>query len=64
MRVALAALGFTALMLLSGCGAVQAYNPADFAGWSLERAQDACDAGNVAACNAANNLRGEEYNFI
>jgi hypothetical protein len=59
MRVALTAAGFAALMLLSAC--VTPYNPADFAGWTLERAQDACNAGNGAACNAANNLRGEQY---
>jgi hypothetical protein len=59
MRVALTAAGFAAFLLLSGC--VTPYDPNAFAGWSLERAQAACDAGNPAACNAANNLRGEQY---
>jgi len=63
MRVALTVIAFAGLTLLSGC-VVQAYDPSAFAGWSLERAQPACNAGNVAACNAANNLRGEEYNFL
>jgi hypothetical protein len=64
MRVVRTVLAFAALTLLPACGYVQAYDPAQFTGWSLERAQDACDAGNVAACNAANNLRGETYNFL
>ena len=36
MRVALTAIAFVAVMLLSAC--VQPYDPAAFAGWSRERA--------------------------
>jgi hypothetical protein len=63
MRVVLIALGFAALMLLSGCGGVTPYDPDAFAGWSLPQAQAACDAGNAAACNAANYRRGAMYNL-
>jgi hypothetical protein len=62
MRVALTAIAFIAVMLLSAC--VQPYDPAAFAGWSRERAQAACNAGNIAACNAANNLWAEDYYLL
>ena len=62
MRIVITAIGFAALTLLSACA--NGYNPDPFAGWSLDRAQAACNSGNVAACSAANNLRGEEYNFL
>ena len=62
MRVALTAIAFVAVMLLSAC--VQPYDPAAFAGWSQERAQAACNAGNSAACNAANNLWAEDYYLL
>jgi hypothetical protein len=62
MRVALTAIAFVAVMLLSACA--HPNDPAAFAGWSREKAQAACNAGNPAACNAANNLWGEEYYLL
>ena len=54
----LAAIGFAALALLSACAG--GYNPDAYAGWSLRRAQDACNAGDAGACAAANYLRMQD----
>ena len=62
MRVALTAIAFVAVMLLSAC--VQPYDPAAFAGWSYEKAQAACNAGNTSACHAANNLWAEYWYLL
>ncbi len=62
MRISRITIGFAALMLLSACAS--GISTAPYGGENLRQAQDACNAGNGAACNAANNLRGTEYNFL
>ena len=60
--VALTAIAFVAVTLVSAC--VQPYDPAAFAGWSYEKAQAACNAGNTTACHAANNLWAEYWYLL
>jgi hypothetical protein len=62
MRSSLRIIGFGALMLLSACASGISTTP--YPNDNLRQAQDACNAGNGAACIRANNLRGEEYNFL
>jgi hypothetical protein len=61
MRIALTIIGFTALALLAACTSV---NTTPYPARNLGEAQDACNRGNGAACNAANRLRGEEYYWL
>ena len=61
MRIALTIIGFTALALLAACTTV---NTAPYPARNLDEAQDACNRGNGAACNAANRLRAEEYYWL
>ncbi len=62
MRIFLRTIGFAALMLLSACGSGISTTP--YVSGDLRQAQDACNAGNGAACNTANVLRGVEYNTL
>jgi hypothetical protein len=59
MRIALTAIGFIALLLLSACTAAISTTP--YPETDLGRAQDACNAGNGAACITANSLRAQVY---
>jgi hypothetical protein len=59
MRIALTVIGFTVLLLLAACTASISTSP--YPETDLGRAQDACNAGNGAACITANNLRAQVY---
>jgi hypothetical protein len=59
MRIALSVIGFTALLLLAACTA--AISTTAYPETDLGRAQDACNAGDGAACITANNLRAQVY---
>jgi len=55
---AIAAIGVATLMLLAACAG--GYSPDKYAGYTLRRAQDACNAGDAGACAAANAMRADE----
>jgi hypothetical protein len=57
MRIALTIIGFATLMLLAACAAI---STTPYTGTDLRRAQDECNGGNGAACNAANRMRAED----
>jgi hypothetical protein len=57
MRLALTIIGFIALVLLAACTAI---STTPYTGTDLRRAQDDCNHGNGAACNAANRMRAQD----
>ena len=61
MRVSVITIGFAALMLLSACASGISTVP--YTASTFDQAQDACNAGNGAACNAANNLRSQGWRY-
>jgi hypothetical protein len=48
-------------MLLSACAIGVSTVP--YTASTFDQAQDACNAGNGAACNAANNLRSQGWRY-
>ena len=57
MRLTLSVIAAAALALLAACTAI---STTAYPARNLGEAQDACNRGNGAACNAANRLRAED----